>query len=111
MKISSSRCRGPTAAAVFVVLVVTGCASQGAGDSAVESPLEREPLEVACEVALIELKALIDERAADAAFSRAALGEAMALYQVGTEFYLEGEYDLALELIEQAFDVLKEDGD
>jgi hypothetical protein len=57
-------------------------------------------------MALLELERLIEDK--KRGVSAAALAEAQELFRVGRELYLEREYELALELVEEAINILKE---
>jgi hypothetical protein len=97
--------------AVVVAWGVVGCASQGTRDTTSLESGERDTGGVACEMALVHLATLIDKRSGEAGFPPAKLIEARELHAVGRQLYLEREYELALELIEQAIDLLEEKDD
>lgn len=86
----------------------TGCASSGGTPKTVEPGADRDRYEASCDLALTELERLIARRSADDDFPGADLVEAQELYRAGRELYLEREYALALEVIEEGIQLLKE---
>ena len=63
-------------------------------------------LELECESGLQSLDVAIERAAGDAAVSAAALYEAQALRETAGELYLEAQFQLALELIDEALALL-----
>jgi len=59
-------------------------------------------------MALLELESLIEQKSNDEGTSPAMLMEAREVFRLGRELYLEREYDLALEMVEEAIAMLKE---
>lgn len=109
MKTCSSRTRRIVIPVVLSMAVTLwGCASTQPGDTAATYPTDRAPSEVACELALIKLAGLIEQRSSQGTISPAALAEATELYRLGKQLYLEREYDLALELAEEGIQLLEE---
>ena len=97
---------------ILIVAALAGCTTHqetGASRAPDNRVEERDPLEVSCEVALMQLGDLLAERSGDRSFSAAVLVEAKELHNMGRELYLEGEFSLALELVEQGIRLLKEE--
>ena len=95
----------------FVGLAQMGCSPQGGSSGpALESTDEQDRLELACEVAIIHLEELIANRSQEDDFPTAILAEANELHQIGKELYLEREYALALEFIEEGIHLIKQAG-
>ena len=92
----------------MIGLVLLGCGPPPAHDNVPVDPPERDQAEIACEMALLELESLIEEKSAEKDVSAAVLAEAQELFRLGRELYLEREYELALEMVEEAIDILKE---
>jgi hypothetical protein len=88
-------------------ILAWGCASNGATPPAA-STADRHQEEINCELALEELAQMIALRSRQRDFSQAALTEAQEHYALARELYLEREYALAIELIEDGIDLLKE---
>jgi lipoprotein NlpI len=101
----------PPAAVISIALVVGsafwGCVSQQSGEPSFTNMEDEDQTEFACEVALIRLRQLIERRTSEKDFPTAVLLEASELYDLGKELYLEWEYRLALELIEEAIEMLE----
>ena len=91
----------------LVLLAGVGCAAasmgcvSGSNTDAPTADLDRNPNELTCELALLHFEQLIDARSSEEAFSPAALIEAREIYQISRQLYLEREYQLALQLIEE----------
>jgi hypothetical protein len=66
----------------------------------------KSPLEFECEQELLYLDSLIESRRDDPGFAAAALAEAVELKRTATELILEGDFELALELIDEAIALL-----
>lgn len=96
-------------ALLFLVgLTQMGCSPRGgSSEPALESADELNRLELACEVAIIHLEELIANRSQEDNFPTAILAEASELHQIGKELYLEREYALALEFIEEGIHLVK----
>lgn len=91
---------------ITIGLVVGGCASHA-------PPLPNHnstpaSFEVSCELALIQLQQLIEEILHDSSFPAATLAEALELRQLGTALYLERDYELALEILEEGISLLED---
>ncbi|UCG52115.1 MAG: hypothetical protein JSW58_00755 [Candidatus Latescibacterota bacterium] len=94
----------------LVLMSCIGCApTHDSGGVNGNGVLDRDPLEVSCELALVRLESLIASRSADKSFAPAVLIEAKELHRMGTELYLERQYALALELIEEGILLLEEE--
>jgi len=96
--------------AFVVAWGVVGCVSPPPSDDSLDAT-QKDPIEFACEIAMIELERMIEQRSTEADFPAAALIEAQELHRMGKQLYLEREYVLALELIEEAIDLLEEKDD
>ena len=59
-------------------------------------------------LALLEPERLIEEKSTKKDVSAAVQAEAQELFRLGRELYLEREYELALEMVEEAIAMLKE---
>lgn len=70
---------------------------------------DTDPLRVSCELGLVRLQSLIAKRSTEEGHSVAALVEARELHHMGKELYLEGEYKLALQLIEDGIELVEEE--
>ena len=92
--------------AILIALVLLGCGPPPAHDKG--DPPERDQVAIACEMALLELESLIEQKSNDEGVSPAMLMEAREVFRLGKELYLEREYDLALEMVEEAIAMLKE---
>ena len=92
-----------------MAITFCACASQPAADPTTKSPQEQDPTEVACEIALVELEHKIERSQGNVGV--AALAEARELYRFARRLYLEREYELALELIDEALELLEETND
>jgi hypothetical protein len=68
----------------------------------------KSPLEIECDRELLYLEGLLEARRRDHDFSVAALAEAYELKQSAAELILDEEYQLALELIDEAIALLRE---
>jgi hypothetical protein len=105
------RDRRRVAAGALALLVVAlstwGCASTQPPEVAesVESP---DAYRVSCEASLIELERLLALRSSQDDFPKDALIEAQELYRLGRELYLEREYVLALDMIEEGIQLVEE---
>lgn len=99
-----------TSLALLIGLALWGCGSLHSGEpSSLDS--QYRDLEVTCELALMRLQKSIDRRTSQAGFSPVALLEARELHRIGTQLYLEGEYILALEMLEEGIHLLEEESD
>jgi len=65
-------------------------------------------MEIACEMALLQLERLIEAKSRSGGVSAAMLAEAREVFRLGSELYLEREFELALEMVDEAIDMLKE---
>ena len=106
------RTSGRSVSIAFVIgSILFGCSSHRAGDTHVATPDERDQVEIACEIALLQLEGLIEKRLSQNGFPLAVLIEARELQRMGKELYLEREYELALQLIAEAIEMLEEEND
>jgi lipoprotein NlpI len=99
---------------VVSLVLVAGCIVWGCSanrpDQAVSAGIDdTDQTEIACEIALLRLEQLIQTRSSQENFPAAILFEANELYRIGMELYLEGEYGLSLELVEEAIKLLEEE--
>lgn len=100
--------------AIVIVIGSTllGCASNPApSESTPEVSIDPDRFELTCELALLRLEQLIEQRSADPNFPKAVLIEATELHRLGKELYLEREYVLALEIIEEGISLVEEESD
>ena len=88
---------------------IWGCAPQRSLDSA--SSHQRDRYEISCETGLQRLQQLIDMRSSQTDFPRGALIEAQELFKMGRELYLEREYTLALDMINEGIQLVEEESD
>ncbi len=87
------------------------CSSKRPAPEPTTGSSEQDRLRVSCEFAILHLERLIAVRLEETDFPLAILLEAQELHQLGKELYLQGEYELALELIEDGIALVKEDSD
>lgn len=93
---------------VFAALcLVAACAPPGPASLGGESEGPRDADVIACEGALLALERLIDERSSWAGFPSTVLFEARELHHMGKQLYLEREYSLALEMIEEGIRLIE----
>jgi hypothetical protein len=88
-----------------------GCSprNDASGSSHLQTSLEPEsPLEVECERELLYLDSLIESRRRDRDFPPAVLAEVIELRQSAAELILDVEFELALELMDEAIALLRE---
>ena len=100
-----------SAAALVVAAGVFAPGCSPRSDSSGLSPADavpKSPLEIECERELLYLEELLDSRRGDHDFPVAALAEAYELKQSAAELFLDEEYRLALELIDEAIALLRE---
>jgi hypothetical protein len=98
-----------TAIAVSIALSLAVCAPGCSPGASGSHPPESDPagtLELECERGLEALDDAIQRSEKDALVSAAALHEARALRSTAGELYLEAEFQLALELIDEALALL-----
>jgi hypothetical protein len=96
---------------VCAALTAAGPGCSPRNDSSRDSGAEvsiapKSPLEIECEQELLYLDSLIESRRRDAGFAAAALAEAVELRRTAMELMLEGDFDLALEFIDEAIALL-----
>jgi hypothetical protein len=93
---------------LIATTVVTeyACAPPSDTRGGAESRFQEYPLEKECERELLYLDGLIESSRRTAAVSPAALAEAVELRRAAVEFILDEEYELALELIDDAIALL-----
>ena len=101
---------------IVVILVLSGlalaaCVSSRAPGPALEVTGDADHDRLSCEIALLKLERLIQQRSSQDRFPAAALLEATELQRIGRELYLEGEYTLGLEMIEEGIRLLEEKSD
>jgi len=96
---------------LFAGLAQMGCSPQASNSkAALENVDEQDRLELACEFAIVHLEELIANRSQEDDFPTAVLAEATELHKIGKELYLEREYALALEFIEQGIQLVEDAG-
>ena len=101
----------PNTRGLAVLLLVTivagslGCSH--AGSSAESGQVDRHPDEISCEMGLLRLERLIEERAADGDVMQSVIVEAREIYEMSRELYLQREYILALDLIEEGIQLFE----
>jgi hypothetical protein len=104
-----ARLLGFAAVCVLAAVVVSGsgCSprSQSPGDAGFVS--QKSPLEKECERELLHLDSLLESRRRTADFPAAAIAEATELRRSAMELILDEEYELALELIDEAIALLE----
>lgn len=83
-----------------------GCASSGSGSTRDDPETAGNTLEVECVQGLEALDRAIERSADSALVAPAALREARALRREAGELYLVSEFQLALELIDEALSLL-----
>jgi hypothetical protein len=99
------------ALAVLVLLGLNTCSTRH--DSAGLSPADprvNSPLEIECERELVHLDALIEARRMDGRLRAEVLAEVIELRRAAGELFMRGEFELALELVEEAVSMLEETG-
>ena len=100
--------------AVAVIFCGSGCSPhKSAGSTGGASDISYETgrntlLEGECEQELLYLGSLIEARQRSGNLSAAVLAEAIELRRVAAGLILDAQYDLALELIEEAIALLRE---
>jgi hypothetical protein len=97
-----------------MILCGAGCSSRKSAGSSSDSPDisyetgQRAPLESECERELLYLDSLIEASRGSGNLSAAVLAEAIELRRFAAGLLLDEQYDLALELIEEAIALLRE---
>ena len=100
---------GAVALAAALSITSPACSPKPSGTSTPPPELDDRALtELACERELVFLDSLISERDSHPDFSRPRLAEARGLWDSAIELYLEQEFELALELIAEAINLLKD---
>ena len=89
---------------IALFLFAPGCSPGAAGSGSPADDIETRELE--CERGLEALDAAIRRATGDTMVSAAMLHEARALRETAGELYLEAEFELALELIDEALALL-----
>ena len=92
--------------AVSPPLAGTGCAPRSDLQGSSPSYSQKSPLELECERELLYLDRLIESRRRDTGVDAAALAEAVELRRSVMDLMLDEEYELALELIDEAVAIL-----
>ena len=92
--------------AVSTPLAGTGGAPRSDSQGSSPSYSQKSPLELECERELLYLDRLIESRRRDPGVDAAALAEAVELRRSVIELMLDEEYELALELIDEAVALL-----
>ena len=96
-----------TAAVAAVLCLLAACGPRVSDTPGADVTLA-DPglLEMECERALQHLASLITLRSGEGAFPRHRIIEASALHDTASELYAEGEFQIALELIDEAVTLL-----
>ena len=89
------------------VVTGSGCSPRSDSSGDVGSYSQNSPLEKECERELLYLDSLIESRRRTAGFPPAAMAEATELRRSAMELILDEEYELALELIDEAIALLE----
>lgn len=92
--------------AVATPLAGTGCAPRSDSQGSLPSYPQKSPLELECERELLYLDSLIESRRRDPGVNAAALAEVVELRRSVMELMLDEDYELALELIDEAVSIL-----
>jgi len=87
-------------------LNLAGCSPRADSSDSRPSSTQKSPLETECERELLYLDGLIESRGSSRNFPAAALAEAIELRQAAVELMLVEDYELALELIDEAISLL-----
>lgn len=93
-----------SAIAIAIATIVLGCSQAREAGRADEDG--SDGLALACERAIAHLDSLILESQHSPTVKTGALVEARALRGTAAELYLDGEYELALEFIDEAITIL-----
>ncbi len=96
---------------ICITAVVAGCANSSSNPPGSGIPADAGLLEAACEDDLQYLAKIIKELSAGKGTDDAVLIEAMEIYRMAESLYLQKEFKLASELIENAVKRLKESGE
>jgi hypothetical protein len=99
-------CVAVTAAVLAVTAAGNGCSPKNDSSGDAVSYLQKSPLEKECERELLRLDGLIESHGESPGNSAADVAEAVELRRIAVELFLEEQYDLALELIEEAIALL-----
>lgn len=95
-----------TAAAALVCWPGCSARTTSSGVSVTELETDRTIM-VECERELRYLESLIETKRRDRDFSAAVMAEVIALRHAAGELFFDGEYELALELIDEAISLLE----
>ncbi|MFH1756221.1 MAG: hypothetical protein ABIA59_11035 [Candidatus Latescibacterota bacterium] len=96
---------------VTAAAVVIGCAASNGIQPVSQNPSNGSLLESTCADNLAYLNIIINGFSAQKGMSNPRLVEAQEIYHLAEILYLQKEYSLAIELIEDAVQLLKEPGD
>ncbi len=102
--------RGTIAALLFLAVAIAQCAPKNAPETSFDDEWEERYLEVTCEKNLSYLDRLIQERSVSERIPAALIVEAKEIFRLAESLYLEKEYILALELIDDAIKMLDGSG-
>jgi hypothetical protein len=95
---------------ILPVFSLWSCSPRGSANSAAGTA-EESGLATECSSQLIYLANLIEVKEIERDFPASALIEAKELYELGEELYLKRDFRLALDLIEEALQLLQETSD
>jgi len=95
---------------ILPVFPLSSCAPRGDAISA-EEKAEQSDLAAECASQLVYLADLIEAEDGGGDAPRSTLIEARELYELGKELYLKRDFRLALDLIEEALQLLQETSD
>jgi len=103
---------GFAAVCAIAATVVTGsgCSPRSDATGDAGSLSQKSPLEIQCERDLLYLDSLLESRRRTGDFPAAAMAEATELRRTAMELILDEEYELALELIDEAIALLEPNG-
>ena len=103
-----------TGASVALVLAFSGpegCSPRNSSSRARSQELRAQsPLEQECGRELLDLDTLIENKRRDRSFPAAVLAEAIELRRAAGELFLSDDFELALDLIDEAISLLKGTG-
>jgi hypothetical protein len=94
---------------ILAAVIIGGCGPKHSSSDLPDDGYGSDVFELSCERALVHLHQLIEKRSSDDQFPLAKLIEAREYHQMGRELYLQREYVLALEIIEEGIKLVKDD--
>lgn len=94
-------------AVTAAVLTGSGCSPRSDPSGGTSTLSQKSPLEKECERELLYLDSLLESRRRSADFPPAAMAEATELRRTAMELILDEEYELALEMIDEAIALLE----